>query len=76
MSTPVDILSAEYIRDANAELAEKPCPVCGVVGAASVAKRFVPSQNFSLAGAQAKLSGQFQLILSCRSCGVQARLYQ
>ncbi len=69
-----DILSEEYITAANAELAFKPCPVCGEFGTAMVAKKFLPSASFSLAGRQDKLSGRFELVLSCSACGIEARL--
>ena len=71
-----DILSDEFIEKANAELVEKPCPICGALGTTSVSKKFVPSKSFSLAGVQDKLSGRFELILECSACGVQGRLSQ
>lgn len=71
-----DILSDEFIEKANAELAEKPCPVCGATGTASVSKKFLPSPSFSLAGMQDKLSGRFELVLECSACGAKGRLSQ
>lgn len=76
MTEPLDILSLEYITTANAELRTKPCPMCQKVGTASVAKEFLPSKNFSLAGVQDKLSGSFALVMTCTNCGGKARLYQ
>jgi hypothetical protein len=74
MTPDVDILSEAYISAANDELAEKPCPVCKAMGTAYVVREFVPSNTFSLPGAQMKLSGRFELILHCRMCQVTGRL--
>lgn len=76
MTEPVDILSDSYIERANEELHTKPCPNCDKLGSAQVSRQFIPSENFSLAGAQDKLSGSFHLILDCPHCGLKARLYQ
>jgi hypothetical protein len=76
VTAAVDILSDEYIAEANDELAEKPCPVCKAQGTAFVVREFVQSNSFSLSGSQMKLSGRFELILHCRMCQVTARLSQ
>lgn len=70
----MDILSDDYIAQANTELATKPCLSCRTIGTASVSKQFLPSPAFSLAGAQAKVSGSFALVLECSHCGLRGRV--
>lgn len=65
----------EWLTQAKTEIATKRCPHCDVT-ALSVDREFIPSETFSLAGQQPKLSGRFEIILRCGDCKLVARLHE
>lgn len=65
-----------WLAQAQREAREKECPRCEATHCLVVRREFLTSDTFSLAGAQLKLSGRFEITLSCSACGLRARLYE
>lgn len=79
MSTgPSPFGTDEWLAKAREELKAKPCYRCGEVGAMTLDKVFAAKDplDFSLAGAQMKVSGSFVLIMSHEKCGLSGRITQ
>lgn len=73
----VDILSDEWLVQANVELREKPCPFDGCEAFGSCrAERKLVVHPAALAGVQFKMSGSHQVVMTCSACGTQARLHE
>jgi hypothetical protein len=72
----VDILSDEWITQANEELLQKRCKFegCGAVGTLRVERKLM-AHLASLAGAQMKFSGSYEAIMTCSACGRRGRLH-
>lgn len=65
-----------WLAQAQREIGDKACPRCEFTRCLSVKREFLASDRFSLAGQQPKISGRFEITLTCEKCGLRARLYE